>query len=1145
MFEDWVLLLVSLGYTGFLFVVALAGHKFHARISSKNHALIYALSLGVYCTSWSFLGTTAQAADNILSHIPIYLGPILLFIFAWPVITRLIKTSLKLNLTSIADLLASRFGKSPQLAVLVTMVTLIGTLPYIALQIKAIVNSFQLLVVKEHFSNWQIGLAVSAILVGFTIVFGIRSINVTERHPGVMLAIAFESVVKLIALTLVGIFVCFWLYDSPLQLFEQAATSVDLSTATTLPSLTSMFGLLVIVMAAFLVLPRQFQVMIVELKDIRHISLARTMFPLYLLAFALLAIPLGVAGVHVLGDMAPRDAYVLLLPSANQLGWLTLLAFVGAISAASSMVIICTMALSTMLSNEVVFPRLFKQQSKVVGDFTHFKWQMLRVRKLLALFIIALSYVVFLLTTADTLSTLGEIAFGAVAQLMPALLAAFYWRNANLIGVYSGISIGFMMWFVLNLLPAFGLYPSIFENNLVPATTMATLLSLTVNVLVLWWFSQLTRPTVRERIQAQYFIPQNVSQPYHSHASRMLAMEELQALVASFLGEDKAEKSFAQFLRCNPKDSMAIAQFNERLLQHTEKVLSGVMGASSAQLVLSSAMDGRDIDLNDIAFLVEQALSEKREYSLDLLTSAIENASEGMSIIDENLNLVAWNQKYIELFDYPDTLLVRGQSIESLIRYNAQRGLFGSEDIEHKINKRIDYLQAGSSHQSVRELANGKTIRLQGNPLPGGGFVMIFTDITAYRHVEKILTEKNLDLEGIVKQHTRSLAESNRALAKANDLAAKTSREKSQYLKACSHDLMQPLEAAKLFASALSEANQLTDWQRQQVNNIENALAVANDLLASLGEIARIESGKIKAQNRRFNLQALANDLIDEYKLLAGKYHVEFRVVNMSFWLDSDIKLVRRVLQNFIGNAFRYAANGKVLLGCRKRGQQLEIQVIDDGPGVAKDKQQFIFEQFTQLHTDSCSGAAGLGLGLNIAKSLSTIIGGQIGVKSTQQKGSTFYLRMPLADELPQVQPLPIRKTSGTLNGLTILCIDNEEMVLSGLDSLLKVWGVKTILAGGYHQGMQMFDKHAHDIDMVIADYHLENEHTGLALLSSIEQSAGHKIPCILITANTDPELPAKAQQLGFGFLAKMVKPAALRAMINAQLSQGLQGIYG
>ena len=1143
MFPNWQLSIISIGYIGLLFLIAYLGDKYRHKIAKKGQAIIYALTLGVYCTSWSFLGTTGQASTNFLSHVPIYLGPILLFLFAWPFIQRIIRVSLKLNLTSVADLLAARFGKSHNLAILVTIVALVGTLPYLALQLKSIVYSFQQLQNGTEISPWSFGLIVSFILAGFTIVFGIRNIDVTERHPGVMLAIAFESLVKLLAFLAVGIFVTFFLYDSPEAIWQQSNAQYQLEQNLNFSSVMSMAAMLVIVMAAFLSLPRQFQVMVVELKDQKDTWLGRRVFPLYLLVFALFAAPLGLAGDMLLGDRVPADAYVLFLPWSQQQTWLTLVAFIGAISAASSMVIISSIALSTMLSNEIVFPMIFRSNSGNNTDYENFRFRLLNIRKFLVLVVILLGYGVFLMASPDTLSSLGEVAFGAFAQLTPALIAAFYWRRASLTGVYGGVLVGFMLWLILNFLPQFGLYQQPFNDGLLPATSVSSLLSLMANIFVMWALSQISRQSVQERVQASLFLEWKSPKILNSQVNRNIDYRELELLVSRFVGVKKARGSFEKFQRNTIKKEIGNVPYNQMLLQHTENTLASVMGSSSARLVLSSAIDGRDIALDEIALLVEDASSQRQQYSENLLQSAIENASEGISIVDHDLNLVAWNKKYLDIFNYPEHLIFKGCPIEKLIRFNIGRGLVGNGDIEQQVSKRLHYLSSGSSHSSERVHDDGKVIRIEGNPLPGGGFVMLFSDITAYRQAEKMLKETNVDLETIIQERTQKLEQTNEALANAREKAEQAHVKKSLYLKACSHDLMQPLEAARLFTSALSSQGALSDVQQRQVDNIDRSLKVANDLLSELGEIARIESGNIKPHFSAFSLNDLLRELAQEFSASAIEHRVKFKVSTTKLWVRSDRGLLRRILQNLIANAFRYASPGTILVAARAINNTVDIFVLDNGPGIPIDKQNLVFEQFTQLNNSQVNDGRGLGLGLNITQSLSQLLGHKLGLKSEYNQGCKFSISVEKATaQFKLVIEKPAAKVG--LKDVTVMCIDNDPDVLRGMVELLGAWQCNVLSAESFEQAKQLFAEHVDEIEILLVDYQLDNDHNGLNLIALMREQCNHYLPAILITATTDPDIEEKTDEADVGYMRKLVKPADLRIMMGAMLAQKLQAKY-
>jgi Na+/proline symporter/signal transduction histidine kinase len=1143
MFPNWQLAGLSFAYIGLLFVIAYIGDKYRHKLLRKSQAIIYALTLGVYCTSWSFLGTTGQASSNFISHLPIYLGPILLFIFAWPFIQRIISVSLKLNLTSIADLLAARFGKSHNLAILVTIVALVGTMPYIALQLKAIVYTFQQLQAERSLANWHFGLIVSLVLAGFTIVFGVRNIDVTERHPGVMLAIAFESLVKLFAFAAVGIFVTYVLFDSPMEIWRRSSTILNLEQQLNFPNIMSMFAMLVITMAAFLSLPRQFQVMVVELKDEKDTWLSRRIFPLYLLIFAIFAVPLGLAGQLLLGDSVPSDAYVLFLPWYHQQPWLTLLTFLGAISAASSMVIISSIALSTMLSNEIVFPWLYRANKHHETDYDNFRLRLLTIRKILILFVILLGYGVFLMTSPDTLSSLGEIAFGAFAQLTPALVAAFYWRRATLTAVYGGIVIGFGAWLTLNFLPQFGLYPNPFEGGFLPANSMASLLSLSANIISMWLLSHVSRQSVQERMQVSLFMEYKAPKVLQLQRNKQINYQELELLLSRFVGEEKSSASFIQFQCSTDKTQMSNVAYNQKLLQHTENTLASVMGASSARLVLSSALDGRDIALDEVAVLVEEASSQRQQYSQDLLQSAIENASEGISIVDSELNLVAWNKKYVDLFNYPSELVFQGSPVSDLIRFNIRRGLCGVGKVDEQVSKRLTHLRNGSPHSSEREDSDGRVIRIEGNPLPGGGFVMLFSDITVYRQAERGLMEANVDLETRVLERTQKLEQTNDALALAREKAEQSHIKKSLYLKACSHDLMQPLEAARLFTSALASQGNLTAIQQRQVDNIDHSLKVANDLVADLAEISRIESGNIKLNISSFSLKSLFDDIAKEFSASAMEHKVEFRVRSNTMWLRSDRSLLRRILQNLIGNAFRYASPGKILLGARAKEDMVNIQVLDNGPGIPEDKQTMVFEQFTQLDNQQSSSAGGLGLGLNITQSLAKLLGHPLALSSQVNMGCKFTVgveRTRAQQESVVIKPV----VNLGLSNVTVMCIDNDSDVLGGMVELLSVWGCNVLAADSYHQALSIFDEHKNDIEILLVDYQLDGDFNGIALITELRKLSRHYVPAVLITATTDDNLEEKALVADIGFMRKLIKPAALRAMMSSMLTKKMQEKY-
>ena len=1179
MFANWLLVSVSIGYIGLLFLIAHLGGKYRNKLEAKQQTIIYALSLGVYCTSWGFLGTTAQAADHSFTFLSVYLAPIVLFVFAWPFIQRIIKTSLQLKITSIADLLSARFGKSQTLAIIITLVALIGTMPYIALQLKAIVNSYQILQETQDLPIWQIGLVVSIILAVFTIIFGIRTIDITERHPGVMIAIAFESLVKLIAFLLVGLFVSFIIYDSPADIWELSKDQLDISKQFEFNNLFGLFGMLIIVMSAFLCLPRQFQVMFVEIKDKKTSGMARWVLPVYLLIFGFFAAVLGLAGNLNYGSSLAPDAYVLFLPALDGHVLLSLFAFLGAVSAASSMVIVSTIALSTMLSNEIVFPVMFNFSRKKQQDFNHFQLQLLFIRKALVLLVIFLSYGLLLLSPPDTLSSLGEVAFGAIAQIGPALFVAFYWRKATLAGVLAGISCGFTIWTLFNLLPQLGIYAHPFADTDLPKTTVITLIGLLINVIVLWLVSLGTRQSIREQMQSEFFYKDRKKVKWSLPTQPKVDVVELELLVARFIGEEKANHCFKQFHSMNQtKDNK---KFNEAILFHAENTLARVLGSASAKLVTSLAISSRGMAFDQVAKLVEDNSTQQLDFSRTVLQSAIENVSEGISVIDSELKLVAWNKQYLDIFGYPEEFIYIGCPISQLTHFNlSQQGYF-AKDIDLQVKKRIQYIMEGSRHNTEYKLKNGKNIRIEGSPIPGGGFVMIFSDITQYRQTEEVLKEENTDLESRVQFRTAELEQANKELALANQelLQAQTKAEqahikKSQYLKACSHDLLQPLSAARLFSSAISLSPRVTHEEREQIKKIDNSLEIANSLLLDLNEIARIESGNITPTIEPIEIKELFTMLANEFNALTDEYHIEFHCKMSKIYVASDITLLARIVQNFLSNAFRYAhkcdksSQSKVLLGCRRQGNEISIQVFDNGPGIPIDKQQQVFDQFTQLNNSNVMGPKGLGLGLNIAQSLAKILEHKIDLKSKPGHGCLFSVNAPIT--LPPMEKEQVfPPASMSLHGVGVLCIDNEPAILDGMSKLLSAWQCQVFTAVDAQQAKELYAKHEDEIDILLVDYQLTgsqedniilatemlmNERNnnslsnetvnGIGLIQQLRAMTPYSLPAILITATTDENLMALTKQHNIGYLRKIIKPLALRALMSSLLTEELAKNY-
>ncbi|WP_461606694.1 hybrid sensor histidine kinase/response regulator [Aeromonas rivipollensis] len=1157
MHQGWLLIGLSLAYLGLLFLIAYVADKSKRR-RLKGQPLLYSLSLAVYCTSWTFFGTVGQASESPWSPVPIYLGPMLVFLFGWRLLARLILVAKREHITSIADFIAARYGKSQRLAMVISLIAVMGILPYLVLQLKAIVTGLDLLMANSvpagpTGNTAELALGVALLLALFSILFGTRNLDATEHHRGMVVAIAFESVVKLLAFMAVGGFALWLIIARPSEARTLVATDfLDAVVAVTPGSLLELAIYTLVAMCAVICLPRQFHVTVVENNQGQDLHWARWLFPLYLFLMGLFIWPLALAGKQWVGADMASDTYVISLPMSLGFDGMAMLAFLGGTSAATGMVIVCTIALAIMVSNDLVLPvllRRFWQQ----GRDERLMRLLLQVRRGAILLILLAAWVLYLwLGDLTSLSRIGYLSFGAVAQFAPALLLGLYWRHGNRKGVYLGLALGVSLWFLTLLAESGLLAGSPLEALLAPPDWPAfrelslgawcIFLSLLLNLLGYVAGSLLSRAAVSERLQAANFVGKPSRDTTALYQARV-SVKELEMLAARFVGSSRVKRAFGRFAGEHGGTLAPQMQASADLIAHTERLLAGVFGTSSARLVLASALQGRNMQLEEIATIVDEA-SDVFRFNRGLLQGAIEHMGQGISVVDRELKLVAWNRRYIELFHYPHGLIQVGRSIEEIIRYNAEQGLCGPGDIEAQVARRVAFMKRGSPHVSARERPDGRVIEMQGNPMPAGGFVMTFTDITPFRAAERVLREANEHLEARVAERTHELSELNRQLLLVNQQVERANHSKSRFLAAVSHDLTQPLNAAKLFTSSLLEmlpqgGGQGEEQRAEQVRiarHIDDALGATEDLITDLLDISRLEAGKFKARKLDFALSDVLGNLKAEFGVLAQAGEIQFSVVESRLAVYSDVRLLRRVLQNFLTNAFRYNPGGRVLLGCRRLGDKVRIEVWDNGPGIPLDKQEAIFDEFSRLDHSRTAREQGLGLGLAIARGISQVLGHQLSLRSWPGAGSVFAITLNLATR--PVMPSPVAAPAvrdSQLEGVRILCIDNEEEILIAMASLLGRWGCEVRCAQSLEQAEEIIGA-GFLPRLVLSDYHLDDGKTGLQALHMIRLAHGNGIGGIIISADRKSELQNQIREHGFGYVSKPVKPLKLRALMNSLL---------
>ncbi|WP_261816183.1 hybrid sensor histidine kinase/response regulator [Vibrio gallicus] len=1139
----WVVVPASLVYLGILFWVAWYGDR-RSRWLARFRPWIYSLSIAVYCTSWTFFGTVGQASDNPWSFLPVYLAPIIVFVFFWRVLARMILIAKREHINSIADFIAARYGKSQGLAVFVTLISVVGILPYIALQLRGIMMGLELIAPEllpvegdgKFYLSWLVVIA----LAGFTVLFGTRHIDNTEHHRGMMMAIAFESIVKLVAFLVVGLFVLYSISGMPdISLISSAKDSYASPNIATLLIHTGL------TMMAIFCLPRQFHSIVVENEQATDLHTARRVFPLYLVLMGIFVLPIAWVGNALLSGVS-ADSYVISLPLALGADSVALLAFIGGVSAASGMVIVSTIALAIMVSNDLVMPLLLRRMRISSHNFKLFSGRLLVVRRVLIVLLIVGAWFFYrALDSIGTLSAIGFLSFAAVTQFAPALLGGMYWRRGNRNGVLVGLTVGFVVWLITLMSQASVLAGDATSNFLlsliapprwlssldIEASDWGLLVSVALNALFYVVVSMLSRPNVSERLQSAAFVgsPSPEADNISLYQSRV-TVGELEMVASRFIGRKRMKSGFVQYWDQQQHVLMPNQNAPSTLIRHTERLLAGVFGASSAKLVLTSALQGKNMHLDELATIVDEA-SEVYDFSRSLLQGAIEHIGHGIAVVDKQLRLVAWNQRYLELFSFPSGLIQVGRPIEDIIRHNAEQGLCGPGNPEIHVAKRLSHLRRGSTHTSSRQRPNGQVIEVQGNPMPGGGFAMSFSDITVFRQAEQALKDANLTLEERVHERTQELEELNQQLMLANQRSEMESQSKSRFLAAVSHDLMQPLNAARLFTSSLIEVAQ--DAETKKVaNHIENAMYAAESLISDLLDISRLESGKLECNSKPFAIQELFNNLDAEFGVIAEEQSIHFSTIASSLVIDSDIKLLRRVIQNFLTNAFRYSPQGRVVLGVRRVGHNAQIQVWDNGVGVEPSKQQLIFEEFTR--TTPIGADKGLGLGLAISRGISQLLKHQIDVRSWTNKGSVFSISVPIADKPPVTVASPHQSQvdSSSLKQLKVLCVDDELEILLAMEGVLQRWGCEVQSANCLLDAKLILATEWQP-EVVLSDYRLQESATGLDVLQMCKQKLGSDFSGVIISADRAPEIIESVTEQGFEFLAKPVKPLRLRALLN------------
>jgi len=1161
MLQGWAVLGTALVYLLALFAVASYGDRRPFGAKAAGRPNIYALSLAIYCTTWTFFGSVGLAVSGGVNFFAIYLGPILLFTLGYPLVARIVRLSKEERITSVADFLGARYGKSQRVAGFAAIIALVATVPYIALQLKAVSTSVLTLIFHYSLvddggflSMGEISLLIALTLAVFAILFGTRHADATEHQDGLMLAVAVESVVKFFAFLFVGLFTVYFMFDGFGDLYSRAAENPEVRAIVARGFDAGGFALLTFLsFIVFLMLPRQFHVAVVENHSQGDLRRARLLFPAYLIGINLFVIPIAIAGLLKFGSSVAADDFVLLLPTAHGNDLVAMITFLGGLSAGAAMVVVACVAVSIMISNDLVLPFILSRQA--AGPSQTASWAVgsmeqpiLNIRRtaIVVLLVLAYAYVRFA-DNSRALASIGLVSFAAIAQLAPAFFGGLFWSGATGRGAIAGMAAGFAVWAYTLLMPtligadhwliATGLHSSgilrpesIFGLPLSPIAN-GVIWSLAMNTVAFVIGSVSRLPTTSESAQSAVFVSR--SEPLLGRRDSVrLTVRELQQAVGRYLGEKRTGRAFEAHIAESGKRLHASDTVSPSLLRFSEQLLASAIGASSSRLVHTLLLRRYEHTTPVSRQLLDQA-SEALKFNRDILQTALDQMDQAVTVFDADYRLAFWNRQFRKLLGLSASLGAAGTPLAEIVaEIIAVHKLTGPETSAKALRDRI---VKRSQPWLLALSAVEKIVEVRTSSMPGGGIVVTWHDITERILVSEALREANESLEKRVAERTGELVSANRAMQLAHRAADQANASKTRFLAAAGHDILQPLNAAKLYAATLSERLR-SQKNGVIVDNIGRALDSVEEILGAVLAISRLDTGRQEVKIVQFSLNELFEQLAIEFEPIAKDRGLAIRFAKTSQFTRSDPALLRRVLQNLISNAIRYTRDGKVLVGCRRRGAEIRLDVADTGIGIAENNHEAIFAEFCRLE-DGKKQAPGLGLGLSIVERIAKTLDHRVEFESQVGRGTRFSVWVPVATggQLTVLRPRPSKAAGGiaNLSGLRVLCVDNEPDIVDGMVKLLRQWKCRVRTATNRKSAMAMLRKTSTAPDVLLVDYHL-GDGTGLEVIDKARDRLSGSVRYALVTADRSPQLKSEAERRDVAILYKPVKAGALRALLAA-----------
>jgi signal transduction histidine kinase len=774
------------------------------------------------------------------------------------------------------------------------------------------------------------------------------------------------------------------------------------------------------------------------------------------------------------------------------------------------------------------------------------------VRRMAIFVILFLAYVYYRVAGEAQLASIGLLSFAAIAQLAPAFFGGLIWRRATARGAMAGMTAGILVWAYTLLLPSFAdagivghgvlssgpwgitaLRPQALLGLDLPPLAHGVAWSLTLNVLCYVVFSLGRAPAAIERLQSDLFVPSDLTPipPSFRLWRSSVTVEELTTTVARYLGEERTRTSFDSYALTRGISIEPKAEADFQLLRYAEHLLASAIGAASSRLVLSLLLRKRTVSTKAALKLLDDA-NAAIHYNREILQTALDHVRQGIAVFDKDLHLVCWNRQFGEILALPQQLTRVGTGLDQILRFSAEHSTTGQNAVDAIVRERIARYVASGEPFLERFAERDLVMEVRANPMPDGGIVTTFTDITPTVKAAEELERANESLERRVRERTEELTRLNTELGRAKAEAEQANISKTRFLAAASHDILQPLNAARLYVTSLVE-RQSSGGDAQLVGNIDASLDAVEEIFSALLDISRLDTGAMKPEIVGFRIDELLRQLEVEFAPLAQGKGLELKFMPCSLAVRSDRRLLRRLLQNLVSNAIKYTPKGRVLVGCRRRRGRLRIDVYDTGLGIPHSKKRVIFQEFHRLD-QGAKVARGLGLGLSIVERIGRVLDHKIAVTSAVGRGSHFSVEVPVATAVPvSAHPRVARKADGVpLSGITVLCVDNDLTILDGMETLLGGWGCRVFKAPDLSSAIASITDAKVSPDGLLVDYHLDDGN-GIDAIGELRHRFGAELTAILITADRSPRVREEARARGIQLLNKPLKPAALRALLT------------